>query len=150
MKTRNKVEDKGKVRVLVYGTLKKDHGNHGLIEAANGEFLGRDSVTGHFKMVNFGTIPAVVPTSDNDTQVVRGELYAIDEEGLAALDMLEGHPNFYRRRKMWTDKMEKRAWVYFMDNPRWITEEEKHDVVPDGLWNPFAECRKFWNLPDGS
>lgn len=134
-------DDKGKIRVLVYGTLKDGHSNHILMEEADATFIGYDSVTGPFRMFDLGAIPAVVDAPDFEN-VVRGELYSIDSEGLAALDMLEGHPNFYARRKLVTDVHNRRAWMYMLTSTNWL--HEGSDIEADGLWHPSDHEKKFW------
>jgi gamma-glutamylcyclotransferase (GGCT)/AIG2-like uncharacterized protein YtfP len=138
--------DAGKVRIFVYGTLKKAHPNNLVMRNANAEFLGHDTITGRFIMYDLGGIPAVVPTDEDefpdDLNQIKGEIWMGDEEMLAACDMLEGHPNFYIRRKIWSDMLKKRVWVYFMDET-W--EHRACDIVPDGLWAPVEDERTFWN-----
>lgn len=135
-------DDKGKIRVLVYGTLKQGHSNHALLERANAEFLGYDSVTGHYSLYDLGAIPAVMDNTVEQPRTIRGELYAIEPEGLAALDLLEGHPNFYQRRKLWTNIHKKRAWMYFLTAPDFIGPDT--EAKPLGLWHGSPEENKFW------
>lgn len=136
-------DDKGMVRVLVYGTLKQGHCNHTLIEEAGGKFIGYDSVTGPYTMFSLGNIPAVVDSkADKPARRIRGQLFAIDSEGLASLDMLEGHPNLYKRRKLWTDIHARRAWVYFLNATNWLGESAEE--VKANLWQSDAAEAKFW------
>jgi gamma-glutamylaminecyclotransferase len=132
--------DKGKIRVLVYGTLKKGHSNHILLEEADAEFIGYDSVTGHFGLCDMGAIPAVVDSTDIST--VKGELWAIGPEGLASLDLLEGHPNLYARRKLVTDIHERRAWIYMLQATNWLPASPAY--AKGGLWKSSDEEIDFW------
>lgn len=132
--------DKGMIRVLVYGTLKKGHSNHILLEQAKADFLGYDSITGKYNMFDMGSIPATMESESKNR--IRGELYAISPDGLAALDMLEGHPNFYARRKLWTDLNARRAWVYMLKAKNYLHEGIVE--VQAQLWRPSAEERAFW------
>ena len=134
-------DDKGMIRVLVYGTLKKGHSNHGLLEEANAKFIGYDSVTGPYRMFDLGAIPAVVDTDPGSNNKIRGELWAIHPEGLAALDLLEGHPNFYQRRKLWTDQNKRRAWMYFLMAQNYTENAEPKAL---GIWHGSTEEHKFW------
>lgn len=142
------IDDKGLVRIFVYGTLKKDHGNHGLLLESDAVFLGYDSITGAYKMCDMVGFPGVYrpqPAPTNHT-TIRGELWAMKPEGLATLDMLEGHPNFYRREKFWTNN-EKRAWMYLL-SPRYVgqmkvlTTEKKS--IPEGIWRPSDAENTHW------
>ena len=72
------------MNVFVYGTLKKGHGNHRLLE--NSRFIGEDSITG-FDMYSTGGFPAVIPGDG----VVFGELYEVTPEELESLHRLEGY-----------------------------------------------------------
>lgn len=79
--------------VFVYGTLKKGRGNHSILGDAT--FIGKGvTVEDSYTMYN-GGYPMV--TSDGKFHV-SGELYDVDNpKTLKNLDLLEGHPNFFRR-----------------------------------------------------
>lgn len=142
------VDDKGKVRVFVYGTLKQGQVNHALIEKSGGVFLGYDTIKGPFYMFNLGGFPAVCQrvTSGEKSRTIYGQIYVIDDEGLAALDHFEGHPHFFERRKVWSDEKGKRVWVYFLNNEDFINDIP---LVNSGLWNPLpAEC-EAWGIESG-
>lgn len=147
----DKVNDKGLIRLLVYGTLKSGHANHRLITAANGVFLGYDKISGPFRMIRMTGFPGVIIEEPEEgkplhTSTVYGELWGIDPEGLAAVDLLEGHPNFYRRCKWWTDG-NKRAWIYTL-SPRWLDKMQVYltpdRTIPGGIWEPSAEESEAW------
>jgi len=149
----DKVDDKGMIRLLVYGTLKEGHANHALIKAAKGQFLGYDKISGPFRMIDMTGFPGVIINDGEDTEdgyietsTVYGELWGIEPEGLAAIDMLEGHPNFYRRCKWWTDG-EKRAWIYTL-SPRWLENMKVYltpdRTIKDGMWRPTEEESEHW------
>lgn len=148
-----KVDDKGLIRILVYGTLKDGHGNHRLIKNSGGRFIRYDSITGPFQMCNMTGFPGVYRNQEGDLgnlQTIKGELWALEPEGLATLDLLEGHPNFYRREKYWTNGNNgdaKKAWVYIL-NPNWLKGMKSYltpdRIIPEGIWKPSAEETKFW------
>jgi gamma-glutamylaminecyclotransferase len=82
----------GLARVFVYGTLLRGEINHHHLASAP---LLRDAQTPPaFTLHDLGHCPGLVR---GGTHVVVGELYAVDEPTLAALDRLEGHPRFYLR-----------------------------------------------------
>lgn len=142
--------DKGKIRLLVYGTLKGGHGNHQLLKCANAHFMHYDSITGPFRMNHMVGFPGIFRLPESDLKrpdhTMKGEVWAVEPEGLAAIDMLEGHPNFYRREKMWTDK-NTRVWVYLMSpgvcsrRPDLMDEERR---VKDGIWSANKEEQAYW------
>ena len=140
--------DKGLIRILVYGTLKKGHANHRILEEAGATFMGYDSVTGPFRMCDMVGFPGVYrPTELPRKEMrLRGELWAMEPEGLAACDMLEGHPNFYRREKWWTDQGA-RAWMYIISH-RFLAQAptftDTKDDLPAGIWHPSKDEEAFW------
>jgi gamma-glutamylaminecyclotransferase len=142
VKSEEKPADHGKIRVFVYGTLKEGHGNHGLMKAANAMFLGYDTVTGPFTLLNLGAIPAVIDHSTANNKVF-GEIYALEPEGLASLDLLEGHPNFYQRRKLWSDRLQKRVWMYVCVGAN-VAAKAEDRVVQSGMWKPSHAELQHW------
>ncbi len=98
-------------RVFVYGTLKKGHGNHRLLETS--QFLGRCKLYDHFRLVSLGGFPGLVKVPEDQPKCeVSGEVYAVTDDVLTSLDYLEGHPRFYERQKVKTPF--KNAWAYFL------------------------------------
>ena len=81
------------VRVFVYGTLRGGEANHALLAASRR--VGEGRTEPRYTLVSLGAFPAMV--QGGKTAVV-GEVYEVDAVTLAALDQLEGHPSFYRRR----------------------------------------------------
>jgi gamma-glutamylcyclotransferase (GGCT)/AIG2-like uncharacterized protein YtfP len=78
--------------IFVYGSLKRGESNHRLL--ARARFLGRAHTAPFFELYDLGAFPAMVAGGFTS---VAGELYEVDEETLAAIDRLEGHPTLYRR-----------------------------------------------------
>ena len=81
------------MKVFVYGSLLSGFGNHRLLEGSR--LIGHAKTPPGYRMHSLGGFPGVVPTGN---AVVHGEVYEVDAQTLAALDRLEGHPRFYRRR----------------------------------------------------
>lgn len=92
----------GSIFVFVYGTLKRDQPNHYLMLNANNgkaKFVANGTTQDSFPMV-IGTrynIPFLVHVP-NVGQHIHGEIYEVDDNMLATLDELEGHPNYYLRQ----------------------------------------------------
>ncbi len=82
-------------RVFVYGTLLAGEPNHHLL--ANAKLVGKARTEPAFELRDLGAFPGLVRGGEHD---VVGEVYAVDAETLAALDWFEGHPRFYRRRRI--------------------------------------------------
>lgn len=136
---------KGMTRVFVYGSLKRGHSNHGLLESA--KYVGRDMVLGPFEMYSLGYFPGVVDKGrEADISPIYGEVYEVDKEGLAALDLLEGHPDFYCREKLTTENGV-RAWMYVWKMPDRFPKDEQ--VIPSGMWSPTDEETEYWKEAAG-
>jgi gamma-glutamylcyclotransferase (GGCT)/AIG2-like uncharacterized protein YtfP len=67
-----------------------------------------------FKMYDMGSFPAVA--FDDGGLPVVGELYAVDDATLDLVDVLEGYPDHYNRKKVYLEVGVK-AWIYFYENP---------------------------------
>lgn len=79
-------------RVFVYGTLLAGEPNHYVLAGA--AFLGPARTAPGFELFDLGPFPALVP---GGATAVDGELYEVDDAGLARLDRLEGYPDLYDR-----------------------------------------------------
>ena len=88
----------GNARVFVYGTLLSGEANHRLL--ADAELVGVARTKPDFDLVSLGAFPAMVPGGGT---AIAGEVYQVDPDTLEALDRLEGHPRFYRRRAVRLD-----------------------------------------------
>ena len=142
--------------VFVYGSLMRGLGNSGWLRGAT--FAGHANLqTRDLQMVSLGGFPALVqrsasqPLAPEDLALmIHGEAYEVDDEGLSALDMLEGHPRFYRRRLLhvrvgamsgqrdWVGPRGK-AWVYVLDRPA-----DWHETVVESLDGRMVSWR--WHL----
>lgn len=100
--------------VAVYGTLKQGFGNHRLLQHV--ECAGEGVVSGH-RLFQSG-IPFLVKDKSSDYDV-KVELYEVDDQTLASLDRLEGHPSAYCREVLGvkTDKDIVQAWTYLYPTP---------------------------------
>jgi len=101
------------MKVFVYGTLKKGHGNHYILDKDPIETIIADLP---FYMVSLGAFPALVPTRNDQQNQIVGEVYDISRQELSRLDHLEGYPNFYDRMPMdMTDYgIGEEVWVYYI------------------------------------
>jgi gamma-glutamylcyclotransferase (GGCT)/AIG2-like uncharacterized protein YtfP len=86
----------GMVTLFVYGTLKRGCRNHGTMRRAT--FVGEAATEPAYFMVNCGSYPGLVRAGNGQAgMAIRGELYRVDEELLAALDRFEDVPYEYVR-----------------------------------------------------
>ncbi len=130
------------IRVFVYGTLKRQHGNHRLLESTNVRdtmYLGRCRIFGQYRMIDLGNFPAIQHTTGIDKRPIYGEVYQISQNTLDALDMLEGNGSFYTREKVFTAF--KNAWAYFLPSRDELAR--RYPEIVNGVWRPTAEEQAF-------
>jgi len=111
-------------RVFVYGTLLAGEPNHRLLDAA--AFVGVAETAPVFSLVDLGPFPALV---DGGADAVVGEVYEVDRPTLQRLDLLEGHPRFYRRRRITLEDGSK-VETYVL-SPEQVAG---HPVIGSGSW----------------
>ena len=120
-----------KTLCAVYGSLKTGLHNHVILD--NSKKLG-DVIIGGFEMYSLGAFPAI--TESNVEDRIFAEVYEVTEGTFARLDILEGYPNFYNRKKVDTPLGE--AWIYFIKNTERFTDSRR--VLPkEGV--PYASWR---------
>jgi gamma-glutamylcyclotransferase (GGCT)/AIG2-like uncharacterized protein YtfP len=83
-------------KVFVYGTLKTGQPNNYILKERGAKCLGVFATVDRLVMVDLGAYPACYRDAEKGGAVV-GEVWECDDEILADLDHLEGHPTFYRR-----------------------------------------------------
>lgn len=127
------------IKVAVYGSLKKGHGNYRLLAAS--EYLGRCMLRGRYTMVDLGYYPGVVMRDEGDEGAVLCEVYRVTEDTLASLDLLEGNGSYYTRSKV--DTPWKKAWCYFLPADEYLKRDI--DVVPSGIWQATEEEEHYVN-----
>lgn len=117
--------------IFVYGTLRRYHGNHQLLE--NARYYGVGATQNNYSMYVAGGYPYVVSTEARYPIV--GELYGVDDKTLEKLDKMEGHPHYFTRSEIVVivDEKEYTAWMYV---------RVPHGVLmPTGDYNDALHCR---------
>ena len=113
--------------VFVYGSLKKGFHNHHYVEGCKGCEASMEGIELH-------SGPGF-PFCQRGEGVVHGELYEVSDKQLRSIDMLEGHPRFYKREKLYAkvngDVIE--AWVYLSDRA------EAYPKIENGMWQGEIE-----------
>lgn len=79
--------------LFVYGTLMKGMRNHQYLEKA--KFLGEAQTASEYELLYNGSIPA----AKEGSEAIKGELYEVDDETLAGLDVLEEVSNKLYEKK---------------------------------------------------
>lgn len=144
--------------VFVYGSLKKGFHNHPHFLAGAVD-LGDARTESSYLMMNGGAFPYLIDPAtlgaDHEDSLadvigtVKGEAYAIGEVTLAALDHLESHPDFYRRKQVnvtmgtGADKRTFPAWVYFLHSNVIDVLQHTRAIMPDEAGNvEWAKARE--------
>jgi len=101
--------------VAVYGTLRSGYGNHGRMHES--VLLDSGQTTEKYRMTCQG-IPFVLSGEHEQGDHLKVEVYNVPEHRMADIDALEGHPNWYERRKVPITLdcgVQTEAWLYFND-----------------------------------
>lgn len=83
------------MKIFVYGSLMHGEFNHSLLKES--KFLGKAKTKKEFYFYDLGGFPGIV--SGGDTEI-SGEIYDVDSFTVVELDILESHPQFYRRSRI--------------------------------------------------
>jgi gamma-glutamylcyclotransferase (GGCT)/AIG2-like uncharacterized protein YtfP len=134
-------------RVFVYGTLKRGHSNHALLQ--NSAFMGEAATLNPYWMITTGVFPIVLDAAPEGFELpplaIAGEIYHCDDSTLQELDRLEQEGRAYDRKA--TDVREAgrtvQAHIYVG-----VAEYWRHRRLP--IWNtPNARGELDW-APDRS
>jgi gamma-glutamylcyclotransferase (GGCT)/AIG2-like uncharacterized protein YtfP len=126
--------------LFVYGTLRRGGANHALL--AHARFLGPATTVDRYALFVDG-IPFLAPAPA--VHRVRGEVFAVDADTLAAVDRLEGHPVWYERRPVAvvldaaTKAARAAAGSAFGDAPRPLACETYFNDRPTGALSPNGD-----------
>tara|TARA_R110001599_G_scaffold217203_2_gene415432 strand:- start:591 stop:992 length:402 start_codon:yes stop_codon:yes gene_type:complete len=128
--------------VFVYGTLKRGYSNNALLRSS--KLLGRAITKERFTMFEDG-IPYV--SKYIQTSRISGEVYAVSKSTLDNLDMLEGHPSWYKREKTHIEYLNDQgdtktinAWLYFNESI-----PERANINKQGIYG-YKENNRFRTL----
>jgi gamma-glutamylcyclotransferase (GGCT)/AIG2-like uncharacterized protein YtfP len=87
-------------RVFVYGTLRRGHSNHALLEMS--KFMGEAATLRPYWMITTGTFPILLDAAPADfgqaPLAIAGEIYHVDDATLEQLDRLERKGRAYDRK----------------------------------------------------
>lgn len=84
--------------IWVYGTLKRNYGNHHLIETC--EFVGEAVTKPFYRLYKVSYFPGLVE-DEKTGKSIQGELYRVTDPAIMRrLDALEGVPYLYRRESL--------------------------------------------------
>ena len=119
-------------KIFTYGTLLAGEPNHRVLRGSR--CVGPARTPPRFKLVDLGSFPGML--AEGNTAVL-GELYEVDDDVLAALDRLEGHPRFYLRAPIvLTGWM--RAETYFIPALR----ATGRPTIASGCWRTWSRAKE--------
>eukprot|EP00088_Acartia_fossae_P071169 TRINITY_DN9712_c0_g1_i1.p1 TRINITY_DN9712_c0_g1~~TRINITY_DN9712_c0_g1_i1.p1 ORF type:complete len:164 (-),score=27.44 TRINITY_DN9712_c0_g1_i1:133-624(-) len=139
------------VKVFVYGTLKRGEPNHGLLSSAGNGFqklLGIAKTSKSFPLVIASryNIPYLLDKEGTGNRV-EGELYEVDQQMLARLDVLEDHPKYYTRREETVQLIENAndtpiaAWIYLF--PKYKPQLLDYETLTSYSNENLAQDKKY-------
>ena len=111
--------------LFVYGSLMRGQASHNRM--AGCRWQGQAELTG-LALHDLGPFPMAVPSEDPSLRL-HGELYAVNDEQLAALDHFEGVPRLYERQRR-TLADGRAVWIY-VGRPRQVRHVA---VMTSGRW----------------
>jgi gamma-glutamylcyclotransferase (GGCT)/AIG2-like uncharacterized protein YtfP len=127
-------------RVFVYGTLKRGHSNHALLETSR--FVSEAATLETYWMITTGVFPVVldaVPTGFGHLPLaIAGEIYHVDDATLGELDRLEREGRSYHRKvtEVFEDGRKVQAHIYVgvadywhpRNLPAWTIKNERGEL----------------------
>jgi gamma-glutamylcyclotransferase (GGCT)/AIG2-like uncharacterized protein YtfP len=137
--------------IFVYGSLRKNMINHGVLDALYASYIGIYKTVNNYYMIGLKSkaYPYILEESVNNDLVINpvyGEVYTISDEGLEYLDRLEGHPNNYIRENIdvINNISSLNTYMYILKNKEMIDSirvnfNKRFIAVPDNDWKKFLE-----------
>lgn len=116
--------------LFVYGTLRKGFSNHDhFLRDKSSVYFMSDGVTADKYTMSAASCPWV--SKKEQSTVIHGELYLIDDETLSRIDRLEGHPHNYCREIVQVENISENvvvdAWMYLRDS-----DSRYGVIIPNG------------------
>ena len=97
--------------IAVYGSLRKNMGNHGLI--SHSTLLETTTVSLPYKMISLGGFPGLIKSDQNNEITI--ELYEVDDTTYKRVERLEGYPSFYDKHNFSLKGYEKPIEIYVLN-----------------------------------
>lgn len=95
--------------VAVYGTLKRNEGNHSIMQKSDSSYVGTTITEDRYDLHDGWGYPRVV--FDGNTSKIQVEVFNV--KNLEPMDRLEGHPTFFERKQIKVVGIEEPVWMYF-------------------------------------
>ena len=130
--TEKKSED---IIVFVYGSLRKGCHNHKR-HLKKSTFVGNARLPGFVMYKLCESYPGIVEGGDGEITV---EAYKVTTEELENLDILEGHPKFYKRIEKYSEELKLTGWIYCIQS---IDDDSHYGEISGGDWIKHLEEKK--------
>lgn len=117
------------MKIFVYGTLKRNQGNNSLLTGCGADFLTTATTKSPRKLVIDGLPYLNKPDIDGGVYV-RGEIWEVPDHMVWRIDLLEGHPDWYKREEdLFLDESGNtwKAWVYYIQNEKYGAAKEAYN-----------------------
>ena len=124
---------------FMYGSLRRGMYNHYILKDKS-KFISNAKIS-RFKLLSFGSFPAVIP-SDDENDFVVGELFKItDDEVITSIDRMELNYGYKRTFTKAIDEFGNEHDIIFYEytKPQYC---ENAEVVESGDWVKFKEGDK--------
>ena len=136
-------------RVFTTGSLMRGLHNHHLLSSA--QLLGAArTAASSYVLVDSGLgFPFAIDAASRETRHPRtallGECYAVDDATLEKMDVLEGHPDWYRRKQVALEGEDEPAWAYLLIDEETLARAEREMAsCADGDWRTRATAEVGW------
>lgn len=105
--------------MFVYGTLKQGSHNNSML--GKSELLGRAVTKPALNIKSVGVPIVMTPFTDNMRKIAKpiiGEVYKVSKRTISIVDILEGHPDLYKRLLIDIEMKNKiyEAYIYIFSN----------------------------------
>jgi len=119
------------MKIFVYGTLKRNQGNNSLLTSCGADFLTTAYTKEPRKLVVDG-LPYLNRPEIEGGVYVKGEIWEVPDSMVWRIDLLEGHPDWYRRQEdlfKGEDGKSYKAWVYYIQNEKYGAPKEVYNEI---------------------
>lgn len=137
-----------KTLVFIYDSLRKGYWNHHLITMwESSTFVGEARTVDKYALTIGDFLPMVY--ENPKLYHIEGEIWSVGNMCLHRLDMMEGNPRLYCRKRVDTKVIFNnnilKTWVYFSANPHcehkfWRIGDYSKIIYPSGYQAPYFGC----------
>ena len=110
--------------IFVYGTLRWSESRNSVL--SDSEYLGLFQSCSEYTMVDLGSFPGIFKQGNNS---IIGEIYNVSKSVLEAIDRIESHPDFYKRKLIKIQGIDNVS-AYFLEKD----EYHSYPEIKSGDW----------------